>query len=74
MRLFNFPTVRQNSYLSDDVIQNDSVELCDPDEGGCGYAKKSCVCSAQGKEKEPPAPNFGDSDSRGIRTMTDDIG
>ena len=56
MKLFNFPTRTQNSPLSEDVIQYDSVEICSEDDGGCGYAKASCVCSIQ-KRNQPSGPS-----------------
>lgn len=57
-KMFQFK--RKVSHLSDDVVNNESVELCDgPD--GCGYAKSSCICEYLKKKKDSGPSTGGDT-------------
>jgi len=61
-KMFQFKKNQLATLISEDVVNNDRVEICDgPD--GCGYAKKSCVCSVQNKQKTSSGPSkIGSSD------------
>lgn len=64
-KMFNW-NKKNISRISDDVINADSVEICREEDGGCGYAKKSCVCTVQKKPDNGPTATGETSIGRGF--------
>lgn len=62
--MFQFKKRQLANLISEDVVNSDSVDLCDgPD--GCGYAKKSCICDYLKKKKDAGPSSTGADTSIG---------